>query len=70
MPRTLAETSDEDRLLLRLKDEEGRPWLAIEAEMRNTTGRTDITAQALRARHRRLKAGLAVMSDEDVCVYL
>lgn len=67
MPKSFAETTDDDKLLLRLKDMESRSWSAIEAEMRTATGRADVTAQALRARYRRLKAGLSVMADEDVC---
>ncbi|KAI5301906.1 hypothetical protein KEM56_001232 [Ascosphaera pollenicola] len=65
LPTSLAEAAEEDRMLFRMKDEEGRGWNEIRDAWQEMTG-TDVTVNAVKKRHQRLKASFTVFNDEDV----
>ncbi|KAF2138269.1 uncharacterized protein K452DRAFT_328827 [Aplosporella prunicola CBS 121167] len=60
-----AEISEEDRLLLRLKDEENLPWKEIAARFQTDMGKS-FQVPALQMRLKRLRERLRVWTDMDV----
>ncbi|KAF2458378.1 hypothetical protein BDY21DRAFT_284661 [Lineolata rhizophorae] len=59
------ELGEEDRLLLRLKDEENLPWKDIAARFQTDLGKT-YQVPALQMRFKRLRERLRVWTDDDV----
>lgn len=65
IPISLEAAGPEDRMLLRMKEEEGRGWKEIAAAWESMTGNKVPTA-SLSTRYIRIKANLAVFPSEDV----
>ncbi|KAH7024302.1 hypothetical protein B0J12DRAFT_585524 [Macrophomina phaseolina] len=61
----IQDLSDEDRLLLKLKDEEGLPWKDIAARFQTDMGKT-YQIPALQMRLKRLRERLRVWTDADM----
>ena len=59
------ELTEEERLLLRFKDEENLPWKDIALKFQTETGRT-FQVPALQMRYKRLREKLRVWSESDV----
>ncbi|KAH0538995.1 hypothetical protein FGG08_004444 [Glutinoglossum americanum] len=59
------ELTEEERLLLRFKDEENLPWKDIALKFQTETGRT-FQVPALQMRYKRLREKLRVWSDADI----
>jgi hypothetical protein len=59
------ELTEDERLLLRFKDEENLPWKDIALKFQTETGRT-FQVPALQMRYKRLREKLRVWSDADV----
>lgn len=59
------ELNDEERLLLRLKDQESLPWKDIAVRFQQNLGRT-YQVPALQMRYKRLREKLRIWTDEDV----
>ncbi|KAI9861459.1 MAG: hypothetical protein M1813_005356 [Trichoglossum hirsutum] len=59
------ELTEDERLLLRFKDEENLPWKDIALKFQTETGRT-FQVPALQMRYKRLREKLRVWSDSDI----
>ncbi|KAI5303295.1 hypothetical protein KEM56_007703 [Ascosphaera pollenicola] len=65
IPTCIEEASEEDRMLLRMKDEEGASWLEIRQAWEQVTG--VVTGKTtLCNRYARIKANFTVVSEDDV----
>ena len=60
------ELSDEEKLLIKLKQEQNMPWKDISKEFGERLGRP-YQVPALQMRYKRLKERLRTWSDQDVC---
>jgi len=60
--------TEDDNLLLQLKDEEGLPWKAIAGKFRDM-GRGEFRVPTLQMRYKRLKEKMRVWDIEDVCTH-
>lgn len=58
--------SEDDTLLLRLKDDEGLPWKVIATRFRESN-RGEFRVPTLQMRYKRLKEKMRVWDPEDVC---
>lgn len=61
--------TEDDNLLLKLKDEEGLPWKAIAQRFRDLS-RGEFRVPTLQMRYKRLKEKMRVWEVEDVCFTL
>lgn len=61
--------TEDDNLLLKLKDDEGLPWKAIASRFRDMN-RGEFRVPTLQMRYKRLKEKLRVWDAEDVCTLL
>ncbi|KAL4865371.1 hypothetical protein BDV12DRAFT_200214 [Aspergillus spectabilis] len=64
IPTSLAKAGVEDRLILRLRDQENRPWAEINKVFVATTG-IKVGSSTLRMRHTTMKANFAGITEED-----
>ncbi|EFQ99508.1 hypothetical protein MGYG_02522 [Nannizzia gypsea CBS 118893] len=64
LPNSFEEASEEDRMLLRMKDEENKPWGEIKAAWEKATGES-VGGSTLSNRYQRIKANFTVFSPED-----
>ncbi|KAL5340380.1 hypothetical protein BJX70DRAFT_396885 [Aspergillus crustosus] len=64
IPTSLAKAGAEDRLILRLRDEEKHPWPTINKLFVATTG-IKVGSSTLRMRHGTMKANFAGITEED-----
>lgn len=67
IPTSYENACDEDKMLLRLKDQESKTWSEIAAAWTGMTGE-NTKGTTLSTRYMRIKASLAVMSQEHVSV--
>jgi hypothetical protein len=58
--------TEDDNLLLKLKDEEGLPWKIIATRFREMN-RGEFRVPTLQMRYKRLKEKMRVWDPEDVC---
>lgn len=65
MPTSYETASPEDRMLLRMKDVEGKGWAEIREAWETMTG-DKVGGSTLSGRYARIKANLIVFSKEDV----
>lgn len=66
IPTSYETASDEDKMILRLKDQENRSWAEIAHAWTEMTGE-QTKVKSLSTRYIRIKANLAVLSKEHVC---
>ncbi|DAA75565.1 TPA_exp: Uncharacterized protein A8136_1639 [Trichophyton benhamiae CBS 112371] len=64
LPSNFDEASEEDKMLLRMKDEENKPWSEIKTAWEKATGET-VGGSTLSNRYQRIKANFTVFSPED-----
>lgn len=64
IPTSYEEAGEEDRLLIKMKEVEGKPWTAIQNALEEMTG-SKIGA-GLSMRYSRMKANFVVFAKEDV----
>ncbi|KAK2787247.1 hypothetical protein FQN52_007336 [Onygenales sp. PD_12] len=64
MPTSYENASPEDRMLLRMKDEEGKPWGEIRAAWEEMTGEK-VGGSTLSGRYARIKANFVVFNPDD-----
>ncbi|KAF3482692.1 uncharacterized protein GIQ15_02016 [Arthroderma uncinatum] len=64
LPNSLEEASEEDKMLLRMKDEENKPWGEIKAAWEAATGEP-IGGSTLSGRYQRIKANFTVFTNDD-----
>jgi len=69
IPASLAAAGPEDRMILRLRDEENRPWTEINKLCVEATN-IKVGGSTLRMRYTTMKANFVGISEEDVCLYL
>jgi hypothetical protein len=65
MPTSYDNASEEDKMLLRMKDEEGKGWNEIRKAWIAMTGET-VGKSTLSGRYGRIKANFVVFKKEDV----
>jgi hypothetical protein len=65
MPTSLETASPEDRMILRMKDEEGKSWAEIREAWNAMTG-DKVGGSTLSGRYARIKANLVVFKKDDV----
>lgn len=65
LPTSMKECSEADRMLLHMKDVEGKPWADIRATWKAMTGQ-DTASSTLPNRYNRLKANLMELKEGDV----
>lgn len=56
-------------MLLRMKDEENKPWNEIRSAWEKATGET-VGGSTLSNRYQRIKANFTIFSSEDVSIYI
>lgn len=66
LPGSLEEASEEDKMMLRMRDEENKPWSEIRAAWEEITGEA-VGGSTLSNRYQRIKANFTVFSAQDVC---
>ncbi|KAK2865229.1 hypothetical protein FQN49_003778 [Arthroderma sp. PD_2] len=64
LPNSIEEATDEDKMLLRMKDEENKPWSEIRAAWEEATGEA-VGGSTLSGRYQRIKANFTVFTAED-----
>ncbi|EZF28518.1 hypothetical protein H109_04304 [Trichophyton interdigitale MR816] len=64
LPSNFEEASEEDKMLLRMKDEENKPWNEIRSAWEKATGET-VGGSTLSNRYQRIKANFTIFSSED-----
>jgi len=65
LPTSMKECSEADRMLLHMKDVEGKPWAEIRATWKTMTGQ-ETAASTLPNRYNRLKVNLMALEEGDV----
>jgi hypothetical protein len=65
MPTSWENASEEDRMLLRMKDEENKPWAEIKEAWEKMTGEK-VGGSTLSGRYGRIKANFVILSEGDV----
>jgi len=65
IPTTLDEASDEDKMIIRMKEVESKPWAYIRKALEDITG-GKIGASTLQIRYTRMKANFVVFDEVDV----
>lgn len=68
LPASYAESGEEDKLLLKMKEVEGKPWTAIQDALEEMTG-SKLVGASLRKRYSKMKANFVVFAKEDVCFF-
>ena len=68
IPTNYDEASEADRMLLRMKDSENRPWAEISKALEEMTG-ASLKVNTVQVRYARMKANLAGFEKTDVCAY-
>ncbi|KAM5447245.1 hypothetical protein MaudCBS49596_006007 [Microsporum audouinii] len=64
LPGSLEEASEEDKMMLRMRDEENKPWSEIRAAWEEITGEA-VGGSTLSNRYQRIKANFTVFSTQD-----
>ncbi|KAM5478965.1 hypothetical protein McanCB56680_005855 [Microsporum canis] len=64
LPGSLEEASEEDKMMLRMRDEENKPWSEIRAAWEEITGEA-VGGSTLSNRYQRIKANFTVFSAQD-----
>lgn len=67
IPASLAEASAEDRMIIQLKETEGKTWAEIRKALEEFTGMT-IGSSTPHVRYARMKANFVVFGVKDVCI--
>lgn len=65
LPASYAEAGEEDKLLLKMKEVEGKPWTAIQDALEEMTG-SKLVGASLRKRYSMMKANFVVFAKENV----
>lgn len=68
VPASYEEASPEDRMILRMKETEGKGWGEIQKAIEEVTGR-NFVGSTLRVRYMKLKANFVVFEREDVSLF-
>lgn len=67
IPMSYEEIGPEDKLILRMKETEGKGWAEIQKALEDITG-SKLGASTVRMRYTRMKANLVVFEKEDVSI--
>lgn len=65
IPATYDEATAEDKMIIRMKEVEGKPWADIRKALEDITG-TKIGGSTLQIRYTRMKANFVVFNKDDV----
>lgn len=68
IPATYEEASAEDKLIIRLKEVEGKAWSEIKKVLEEVTGAT-LGGSTLQVRYTRMKANFVVFETDDVSYF-
>lgn len=68
VPASYEEASPEDRMILRMKETEGKGWGEIQKAIEEVTG-SNFVGSTLRVRYMKLKANFVVFEREDVSLF-
>lgn len=68
VPASYEEAGPEDRLILRMKETEGKSWNEIQKAIEEMTGGR-LGGSTLRVRYTKLKANFVVFEKEDVSIF-
>ena len=67
IPATYEEASSEDKMMIRMREVDGKSWAEIR-KMLEDTMQAKIGASSLQIRYKRMKANFVVFDQDDVCI--
>lgn len=67
IPATYEEASSEDKMLIRMREVDGKSWPEIRKKLEDIT-QAKIGASSLQIRYTRMKANFVVFEQDDVCI--
>lgn len=68
IPTSYEDASEEDRLIIKMREKDGQGWLDIRKVIEENTG-VNFGGSSLSNRYGRMKANFTVFEKEDVCCY-